>query len=117
MEMPTPCLGCGNTFEITEGISSGKYYPNHVICEKCGNDEHEEIELCDNFYDALNWVWDKHSDIDGIFEAIYQVYHFRRFGWTKESDLKGIMENLKTVKETMADIRDKMDAIYHNNLQ
>ncbi|MCC6817996.1 MAG: hypothetical protein IT245_03785 [Bacteroidia bacterium] len=44
MEMPTPCQKCGEIFDLLDGLSSFKWFPNTVICEKCGNKEVEEIE-------------------------------------------------------------------------
>ncbi len=44
MEMPTPCQKCGDLFELLDGLTSEKWYPNIIICEPCGLTEREEIE-------------------------------------------------------------------------
>lgn len=44
MVMPTPCQKCGKLFDLHDGVGSDKWFPNTVICEKCGDEEAEEIE-------------------------------------------------------------------------
>lgn len=44
MEMPTPCEKCGDIFELLDGLTSEKWFPNTIICESCGQKEKEEIE-------------------------------------------------------------------------
>jgi len=44
MEMPTPCEKCGKWFDLNDGLTSNKWFPNIIICERCGNIERAEIE-------------------------------------------------------------------------
>lgn len=44
MEMPTPCQHCGNWFDLNDGTTSTKWYPDTIICQKCGDKEEIEIE-------------------------------------------------------------------------
>jgi uncharacterized Zn finger protein (UPF0148 family) len=49
MEMPTPCVKCGEVFELLDGLTSEKWFPERngrgtIICEPCGREEREEIE-------------------------------------------------------------------------
>jgi len=43
MDMPTPCQRCGNIFDLNDGCTSEKWYPNTVICNNCAMEEEEEI--------------------------------------------------------------------------
>lgn len=45
MEMPTPCQKCGNIFDLNDGVGSGKWFPNTIICETCGIKEDKIVEL------------------------------------------------------------------------
>ncbi len=62
MEMPTPCQHCGEWFDLNDGCPSEKWYPNTVICEKCGEQEEKiielEAELEDTKIDYENAKWD-----------------------------------------------------------
>ena len=44
MEMPTPCQKCGEIFDLNDGLTSEKWFPNTIICEPCGKIERAEIE-------------------------------------------------------------------------
>lgn len=44
MEMPTPCIHCGEIFDLNDGYGSEKWHPNVVICENCHSKEEAEIE-------------------------------------------------------------------------
>jgi hypothetical protein len=62
MEMPTPCQHCGEWFDLNDGCHSVKWYPNTIICEKCGDKEEKIIELEDELEDIKinyeNAKWD-----------------------------------------------------------
>ena len=65
LEMPTPCQQCGEIFELHDGNTSHKWFPNTIICEDCGFKEDEEIEK-DNKIDELKERIDSLVDeIDG----------------------------------------------------
>lgn len=58
MEMPTPCVKCGEIFELNDGWTSEKWFPvrngtGTIICEPCGREEEAEIER-DEEISALN---------------------------------------------------------------
>ncbi len=63
MEMPTPCVKCGNWFDLHDGYGSEKWYPNTVICSNCHDEEEKEIE-CDEEIEELK------SQIDEAKETI-----------------------------------------------
>jgi uncharacterized Zn finger protein len=42
-EMPTPCKKCGEIFELLEGLTSERWFPNTIICAECWHQEEEEI--------------------------------------------------------------------------
>lgn len=44
MEMPTPCQKCRNIFDLNDGDTSQRWYPNTIICENCGNKEDALID-------------------------------------------------------------------------
>lgn len=44
MEMPSSCEKCGEVFELLDGLTSKKWFPNTIICESCGTAEEEEID-------------------------------------------------------------------------
>jgi len=58
MEMPTPCQKCGGWFELNEGSGSVKWFPNTVICQKCGEEEKAEIERDEEIQDLKNAIDD-----------------------------------------------------------
>lgn len=62
MEMPTPCQKCGSWFDLNDGCPSEKWFPDTVICEKCGTLEEKEVELEDELetvkVDLANAKWD-----------------------------------------------------------
>ncbi len=43
LEMPTPCQKCGEIFDLNDGTGSIKWFPNTVICQKCGDEEEKEV--------------------------------------------------------------------------
>lgn len=51
MEMPTPCQKCGEIFDLNDGFGSKKWFPNTVICQKCGDAEEKEIERDEEIQD------------------------------------------------------------------
>lgn len=61
-EMPTPCQKCGETFNLHDGTGSEKWFPNTVICSKCGIIEEEEIEKDQETQEQVdcvqNAIWD-----------------------------------------------------------
>lgn len=65
MEMPVPCKHCGKWFDLNDGHGSVKWYPNTVICPKCGREEEAEnerdeeiLELKDQIQDAVYTIED-----------------------------------------------------------
>ncbi len=74
MEMPTPCLHCGGWFDLNDGHGSEKWYPNKVICPKCGREEEAEIEE-DERWEEIN------------IEISNALYHLKEEGaWAKLTD-------------------------------
>lgn len=53
MEMPTPCQKCGDVFDLNDGLTSEKWFPNTIICEQCGEVERGEIDR-DEEIESLN---------------------------------------------------------------
>ena len=43
-EMPTPCANCGELFDLNDGYASEKWFKGTIICEKCHDEEEQEIE-------------------------------------------------------------------------
>lgn len=58
MEMPCRCQRCGEWFDLNDGHTSEKWYPDTVICESCGAIEEQEIELEDEIQDIENSISD-----------------------------------------------------------
>jgi hypothetical protein len=58
MEMPTPCQKCGKWFDLNDGTGSAKWFPNTVICQKCGDEEEKEIECDEEIEDLKNSIDD-----------------------------------------------------------
>lgn len=58
MEMPTPCQKCGNIFDLNDGTGSVRWFPNTVICEKCGDEEEKEIERDEEIEELKNQIDD-----------------------------------------------------------
>jgi hypothetical protein len=59
MEEPTPCIHCGEWFDLQDGYESEKWHPNTTICDNCRAQEIEEIskdeeieDLTENLSDA-----------------------------------------------------------------
>lgn len=58
MDMPCPCQHCGKWFDLTDGHGSEKWYPNTVICPKCGKEEEIEIERDEEISELKNQIQD-----------------------------------------------------------
>lgn len=58
MEMPTPCQQCGKWFDLNDGNTSQKWFPNTVICESCADEEEKEIERDEEIEDLKNAIGD-----------------------------------------------------------
>ncbi len=58
MEMPTPCQKCGEWFDLNDGRSSEKWFPDTVICEKCADEERKEIDSDEEIQDLKNSIDD-----------------------------------------------------------
>lgn len=58
MQMPTPCRGCGEWFDLNDGYGSEKWYPNTVICRKCYEKEEREIERDDDIDYLIEQICD-----------------------------------------------------------
>lgn len=43
MEMPTPCVHCGNLFDLNDGYGSEKWHEGITICHECYETEQDEI--------------------------------------------------------------------------
>lgn len=78
MDMPTPCMKCGKIFDLNDGVGSEKWFPNTVICEKCGNEEEAEIERDEEIKEMK----------DGLSDAKYNVNFY-----TKELKRLGISDD------------------------
>ena len=68
MEMPTPCLQCGETFDLTYGYESEIFHPGKTICESCNEQEQAEAEEQERWeeinielYNALYGFREKHA--------------------------------------------------------
>jgi hypothetical protein len=70
MDMPTPCLKCGEIFDLHEGCRSNKWYPNNVICFDCSDKEDEEIELDDEIENLKRLIEDAEGAIDDFKQTI-----------------------------------------------
>ncbi len=57
-EMPTSCQKCGEIFDLNDGTGSEKWFPNTVICQKCGNMEEKEIERDEEISDLKSQLED-----------------------------------------------------------
>lgn len=53
MDMPTPCIHCGELFDLNDGGTSGKWYPSTIICPQCSTQEDGEIEE-DERWETIN---------------------------------------------------------------
>lgn len=52
-EMPTPCIHCGEIFDLDEGYGSEKWHKDIIICKKCHDAEDQEIEN-DERWETIN---------------------------------------------------------------
>lgn len=50
--MPVPCQGCNKIFDLNDGYTSEKWYPNTVICKKC----HQKEEECLSAIEDAKWT-------------------------------------------------------------
>jgi len=57
-EMPTPCQKCGEIFELYEGTESVKWFPDTVICRRCGDMETDEIQTEEEIENLKNQITD-----------------------------------------------------------
>lgn len=64
MEMPTPCQHCGEWFDLNDGCTSEKWYPNTVICDDCANEEEIEMALDDEIENLMCSIDDARFTID-----------------------------------------------------
>lgn len=63
LDMPTPCVHCGNIFDLHNGYGSKKWYSREqiIICPTCYEEEQkeierdEEIETCLEIISAAEW--------------------------------------------------------------
>lgn len=62
-EMPTPCQKCGEIFDLNDGIASIKWFPNTVICQKCGDEEEKEVEQDEEIDDLKSQIDDANYTI------------------------------------------------------
>lgn len=64
-EMPTPCIHCGETFDLNDGYVSEKWHPNTTICQKCHEEEELEMEEDERW---VNINVDMTNALFGLFE-------------------------------------------------
>jgi peptide subunit release factor 1 (eRF1) len=70
MEMPTPCLHCDKWFDLNDGHGSEKWYPNKVICPKCGREEEAEIERDEEISELKDQITDAVYTIEDAKERL-----------------------------------------------
>lgn len=63
LEMPTPCQKCGQIFDLNDGTASVKWFPNTIICEKCGDEEEKEVERDEEIDDLKSQIDDANYTI------------------------------------------------------
>lgn len=63
MEMPTPCQKCGNWFDLHTGVGSKKWFPKTTICETCGEEEEDEIDIDEEIKDLHETISDAEDSI------------------------------------------------------
>ncbi len=80
MEMPTPCSNCGGIFDLNDGGTSEKWYPNTIICASCSDKESQIIE--------------REEEIEGL-EAENEDY-FSNLKWNRNR-LKELREQLSQI--------------------
>jgi hypothetical protein len=52
-EMPTPCIHCGEIFDLNDGYASEKWHKDIIICRECHQKEEQEIEN-DERWETIN---------------------------------------------------------------
>lgn len=73
MECPVPCEKCGKWFDLHDGSPSNKWFPNIVICEKCGADEQAEIERDEEIEDLKLTIENAECDIKNARERLAEL--------------------------------------------
>lgn len=68
--MPTPCQKCGETFDLTDGYPSKKWYPNTVICVSCHDKEAFEIGYDEEVENLKEEIDELEDGISSCREAI-----------------------------------------------
>ena len=63
MEMPTPCVHCGEWFDLNDGYGSDKWHPNTTICAKCHEEEEKEIEKDEEIEDCKDNLADAEASL------------------------------------------------------
>lgn len=53
IEMPTPCVHCGELFELHDGYESKKWHLNITICKNCQGEEMKEIAIEEEIEDLV----------------------------------------------------------------
>lgn len=77
MEMPTPCVNCGEWFDLNDGYGSTKWHPNITICDACHDEEEKEIEKDEEIEELLESIEDAEITIKDartrLFELGYDI--------------------------------------------
>lgn len=89
MEMPCPCDKCGEWFDLLDGVSSKKWYPNTVICDSCGAEERAEIEKDEEVEDLKNMLSDAFCTVRGA------IYSLKKLGVNVDKEKNDCIEKLK----------------------
>lgn len=122
-EMPTPCVVCGETFDLNDGRCSEKWHKNTTICESCWEKEQEEIEEDELFEDAnleisnALWLfkdrgaWERLSSENRKL-IIQNVTHSALFDASK-----AILDNIETWLDTGDPADSKTSKVLYDNLK
>lgn len=73
MEMPTPCQRCGEIFDLHDGYTSVRWYPNTVICNDCGWIEESEIEKDEEIVDLKLKLENALFDAKSALEELHEI--------------------------------------------
>lgn len=73
MEMPTPCQHCGEWFDLNDGHTSNKWYPNTVICSDCETLEEVEIGRDEEIEDLRRVIDNAEFDIKNAEERLTEL--------------------------------------------
>ncbi|WP_034746973.1 hypothetical protein [Chryseobacterium vrystaatense] len=98
MEMPTPCIHCGDLFDLNDGYGSDKWHPNITICDKCHEEEEKEIERDEEIEDY----------IDNLSDAEENVKRYRKLLTELGVDLPEKKQNITCLMDKAAKW-DKLD--------